>query len=108
MAFFFSGDEHFRGLSGDEAYRAYLITRGPQAAAVHSGRTEMMRLAVHARRAAGHIDAFALKAVKGIDRLLHRAISALAESKIRRIQRELALRGVRYDRTTTSATEARE
>ena len=108
MAFFFSGDEHFRGQSGEDAYRAYLITRGPQVAAVHSGRTEMMRLAVRVRRAADRIDAFALKAVKGIDALLHRTVDALARSKIRRIQRELALRGVRYDRTAANATEPRE
>lgn len=104
MAFFFSGDEKFRGLSGEEAYRAYLITRGPQAAAVHSARTEMMRLAVRVRRAADRIDVLAFKAVKAIDELIHRMIEALARSKIQRIQRELALRGVRYPR----ASEPRE
>lgn len=108
MAFFFSGDENFRGLSGEEAYRAYLITRGPQTAEAHSGRTELKRLAVRLRRAAGHVDVFALKAVEGIDRLLHRLIEAMAESKIRRIQHELALRGVRYKRETGNAAETHE
>ena len=108
MAFFFSGDEHFRGLRSEEAYRAFMMTRGPQAAAVHSGKTEMMRLAVRVRRAADRIDAFALKAVEGIDGLLHRAIGALARSKIRRIQRELALRGVRYNHLAANAPEPRE
>ncbi len=100
MAFIYSGDRNDHALASDEAYRTYLITRRPQgAAAVHSGRTQAMRLAVHARHAGQRIDDLAFRAVTALDGFLHRAIEALARSKIRRIRRELALRGVRYDWT---------
>ncbi len=89
MAFFFSGDE---------AHRTYLITRSEDVPAYRSFATRLKRLAVHVRVAARCIDDVAFRAVTLVDRGLHRMIEALARSKTRRIQRELALRGVSYSR----------
>ena len=51
------------------------------------GRTRDKRVSVRARGALGRVNGF-----------LKNMIEAIADSKIRRMQRELALRGVRYDR----------
>ena len=56
-------------------------------------RVTLRRLNAHGRIALARVDGF-----------LHQMIEALAQSKIRRIQRELALRGVRYP----NAPEPRE
>ena len=108
MAFFFSGDEQYRELTGEDAYRAYLITRETEAAVAHSGAMRRKRFAVGARHIIRRVDDLALRSVIAIDAFLHRAIEALARSKMRRIQRELALRGVRYDRAHDNATPPRE
>ena len=60
-------------------------------------RATLRRLNAHRRIALARVDGF-----------LHQMIEALAASKIRRIQRELALRGVRCDRFPPHATEPRE
>ena len=60
-------------------------------------RATLRRLNAHRRIVLARVDGF-----------LHHMIEALAASKIQRIQRELALRGVRYDRSPPHATEPSE
>ena len=60
-------------------------------------RATLRRLNAHGRIALSRVEGF-----------LHSMIEALAESKIRRTQRELALRSVRYDRAPINAPQTRE
>ena len=82
MAFIYSGEYDHRAASANPA-----TPRRPT----------LRRLNARGRIALARVDGF-----------LHFMIAALTESKIRRIQRELALRGVRYDGITASAPETRE
>ncbi|MBX9712070.1 MAG: hypothetical protein K2X60_13640 [Xanthobacteraceae bacterium] len=84
MAFLYSSEENFGDL-GDADYRAYLISRNQAPIVHHSGDVHLWRLRVHARTAVNRVDGF-----------LHWMIEALAAAKTRRLQRELALRGVVY------------
>ena len=52
-------------------------------------------------------DHIADRFVKAVDRGLHRMIEALERSKIRRIQRELQLRGIRYAQRMDDDTSSR-
>ena len=60
-------------------------------------RATLRRLNAHGRIALSRAEGF-----------LHAMIERLAENKIRRVRRELALRGVRDDRTTVNAAQTRE
>ncbi len=87
MAYYYSDDETCGDFDGDD-YRAYLVSRN-QAPIVHQARhLQFKRLRVHARVVVNCVDGF-----------LHRMIEALAAAKMRRLQRELALRGVSYRRS---------
>jgi hypothetical protein len=81
-----SGDEKFPGLAYDDDYRSYLITRSVPLSEYRFGRTRGKRVFAHARRAAKRAVAFL--------KIMHEAIVA---AKMRRLHRELELRGVRYD-----------
>ena len=76
--------EH-RDLVCDDDYRAYLITRS--AGDDRFARSHGKRARVRMRSALRRVNGFFAK-----------LIEAIADSKIRRMQRELWLRGVRYDR----------
>lgn len=54
------------------------------------GRTHEKRARVRARRVLGRVNGF-----------LKNMIAAIADTKLRRIERELELRGYRYDRSST-------
>lgn len=84
MAYSHSGADKQRELN-DNDYRAYLITRNQAPIVYHSRDMQIRRLCVYARATVGRIDGF-----------LHWMIEAIAASKMRRLQRELALRSVRY------------
>lgn len=91
MAHLLTGDEKNRDLTYDDAYRSYLITRRDPPSDYRFGRTHEKRLRVHARTA--------LRRVNGY---LQTMIEAIANSKLRRMERELELRGIRYDRRNDS------
>jgi hypothetical protein len=91
MAHLLTSDDRFRDLSYDDGYRAYLITRREPLGDYRFGRTQGKRLRVHARRA--------LRRVNGYFRNL---IEAIANSKVRRMERELELRGIRLDRANNN------
>ena len=87
MAHLITSDDKFRDLTYDDGYRAYLITRREPLGDYRFGRTHAKRLRVRARSA--------LRRVNGYFRNL---IEAIANSKLRRMERELELHGIRFDR----------
>ena len=86
-----TSDDKFRDLAYDDGYRAYLITRRDPASGYRFGRTQGKRARVRARSA--------LRRVNG---LLKNMIEAIANSKLRRMERELELRGIRLDRANNN------
>ncbi|UZE46978.1 hypothetical protein ONR75_18390 [Rhodopseudomonas sp. P2A-2r] len=86
--------DKFRDLTGDDAYRSWLISREQAPIVHHSGAMHWKRLRVLARLTFNHI--------KGLLAAVHVAIVA---DKMRRVQRELALRGVRYDAPPKASTD---
>ena len=87
MSHFMTSDDELRDLLYSDDYRAYLITRSQSADDYRFARTRGKRARVHARRG--------LRRVNGYFRTL---IEAIANSKLRRMERELELRGIRFDR----------
>jgi hypothetical protein len=83
-----TGDDKFRDLTYDDAYRSYLITRSESAGDYRFARSQGKRHRVYARNA--------LRRVNGY---LKNMIEAIADSKMRRMERELQLRGIRLDRS---------
>jgi hypothetical protein len=96
MAHLLTGDDKNRDLTYDDAYRSYLITRRDPPSDYRFGRTHGKRVRVHARTA--------LRRVNGY---LKNMIEAIANAKLRRMERELELRGIRYERANDN-WEARE
>jgi hypothetical protein len=91
MAHLLAGDDKNRDLTYDDAYRWYLITRTDPPSDYRFGRTHRKRLRVHARTA--------LRRVNGY---LKNMIEAIADAKLRRMERELELRGIRYEQPKDS------
>ena len=91
MARLVTSDDKDRDLTYDEAYRWYLITRTDAPSDYRFGRVNRKRLRVHARTA--------LRRVNGY---LQTMIEAIANSKLRRMERELELRGIRFDRSNNN------
>ena len=91
MAHLLTGDDKNRDLTYDDAYRSYLITRRDPPSDYRFGRTHGKRVRVHARTA--------LRRVNGY---LKNMIEAIANAKLRRMERDLELRGIRYDRPNDS------
>jgi hypothetical protein len=96
MARLISSDDKNRDLTYDEAYRWYLITRSDAPSNYRFGRMHGKRLRVRARTA--------LRRVNGY---LKNMIGAIANAKLRRMERELELRGICLDRRNDSR-EARK
>jgi hypothetical protein len=82
-----SGNDKFPDLGYDDDYRFYLITRRDASGDYRFARTQGKRVRVHARGA--------LRRVNGY---LKNMIEAIANSKMRRMEREFELRGIRFDR----------
>jgi len=89
MAHLTTSDDKFRDLAYDDGYRAYLITRRDPPGQYRFGRTRGKRLRARS----------VLRRVNGYFRNL---IEAIANSKLRRMERELELRGIRLDRTNNN------
>jgi hypothetical protein len=86
--------DKFRELTSDDAYRSWLISRNQAPIVYHSGEMHWKRLRVLARLIRNHIMSFFAT--------IHVALLA---DKMRRVQRELALRGVRYDAPPKASTD---
>jgi hypothetical protein len=85
MTYLLDSDDKHRDLVYDDDYRAYLITRS--ANEYQFAKSHGKRVRVHLRSTFRRVNGFFTK-----------LIAAIADSKIRRMQRELGLRGVRYGR----------
>jgi hypothetical protein len=90
MAHFLT-DEKYRDLIYDDDYRSFLMAQRDAPGGYRFGRTQAKRARVHARSALRHLNGY-FKSV----------IEAIANSKLRRMQRELELRGIRYDRPSNN------
>ena len=88
MRHFLTSDDKCRDLIYSDDYRAYLITRSQSADDYRFGRSQRRRARVHARKA--------LRRLSGYFRTM---IEAIASAKVRRMERELELRGIRLDRS---------
>jgi hypothetical protein len=87
MTYLTASDEKHRDLVYDDDYRAYLITRSDSAGDYRFARTQGKRVRVRVRSGLRRVNGF-----------LKNLVAAIADSKVRRMQRELELRGIRYDR----------
>ena len=88
MSHYLTSDEKYRDLIYDDDYRSYLMARSKSQDGYQFGRTrENAFAATHAR---------ALRRVNGYFRSM---IEAIADAKLRRMERELELRGIRFDRS---------
>ena len=81
----YSRDNQFHDLTGDDAYRAFLISRNAPPILHPSGNMPWKRMLVSARRA--------ILRVRSAFAALH---MALAADKMRRARRLLALHGIRH------------
>ena len=91
MSHYLTNDDKFRDLLYGDDYREYLMARSRSADGYRFGRAPGRRARVHAR--------IALRHVTGYFRTM---IEAIADSKLRRMERELELRGIRFDRASDS------
>ncbi|WMT73299.1 hypothetical protein [Bradyrhizobium sp. Ash2021] len=89
MAHLLTGDDKFRDVTYDDDYRSYLISRRDSSGDYRFARSQTKRDRVRMRNALSRVNGF-----------LRNMIEAIANSKVRRMQRELELRGIRFDRDT--------
>ena len=85
MSHFRTSDEKCRDLLYGDDYRAYLMARSKSADNYRFGRAQ--RKAARARTALSRANGY-----------LKNMIEAIANAKLRRMEHELALRGIRFDR----------
>ena len=91
MAHFLTGDEKYRDLIYDDDYRSYLAAQRDAPGGYRFGRTQEKIVRVHARGALRRVNGF-----------LKTMIEAIANAKLRRMERELELRGIRFERPSDS------
>jgi hypothetical protein len=87
----FLTEEKYRDLICDDEHRSY-VARSAALGSSRFGRTQGKRVRVHTRAA--------LRRVNGYFRNM---IEAIANAKLRRMERELELRGIRFDRSSERA-----
>jgi hypothetical protein len=88
MRHFLTSDDKYRDQIYSDDYREYLITRSQSADDYRFGRSQRRRTRVHARKALRHVSGY-----------FRTMIEAIANAKVRRMERELELRGIRLDRS---------
>ena len=86
MAHFLTGDDKYRDLIYDDDYRSYLVNRA-DSPGYRFGRTNEKRVRGRARTALSRVNSY-----------LKNMIEAIADAKLRRMERELELRGISFDR----------
>jgi hypothetical protein len=85
MAHFLTSDEKYRDVIYDGDYRSFLVAKST--ANYRFARTKEKRARVGTRRAMGRLNGY-----------LKRMVEAIANAKLRRMERELELRGIAIDR----------
>jgi hypothetical protein len=80
MSHYLTDDEEYRDLLYGDDYRAYLMARSKSPDGYRFGRIQGKRSRGHARSAFRHVSGY-----------LRRMIGAIADVKLRRMERELAL-----------------
>jgi hypothetical protein len=85
MAHLLTGDDKFRDLGSDDGHRSYLASRLDSSSDYRFARKHVKR---------GNRMRSALRRVNGY---LKTVIEAIADSKMRRMERELEFRGIRLD-----------
>jgi hypothetical protein len=88
MNHFLTSDDRYRDLIYDDDDRACLVSPSPSSGGYRFGRTPRKRVRLHAGAA--------LRRVNGY---LKNMVEAIANAKLRRMERELELRGIRFDRS---------
>ena len=91
MSHYLTNDDKFRDLLYGDDYREYLMARSQSAEGYRFGRAPGKRARVHARSALRHVTGY-----------FRTMIEAIADSKLRRMERELELRGIRFDCSSES------
>jgi hypothetical protein len=86
MSHFLISDDEFRDLLYGDDYRTYLMARSKSADGYRFGRTQGKRF--RARSALGRVNGY-----------VQSMIEAIANAKLRRMERDLELRGIRFDRS---------
>jgi hypothetical protein len=90
MVHFLASDQKYRDLIYDDEYRS---TRSHSMGDYRFGRTQGKRARGHARDALRHLNGY-----------LKNMVEAIANVKLRRLERELELRGIRVDRSNNGVT----
>ena len=96
MAHLRTGDEKYRDLNYDDDYRSYLMAQRVAPGNYRFGRTQGNHVRVHARSALRRVNGYFAS-----------VIEAIANAKLRRMERELELRGIRFDRSNESRVEGK-
>jgi hypothetical protein len=96
MSHFLTSDDEYRDLIYDDDYRSYLMARSHSSADYRFGRAQRKRFRARARHALGRVNGY-----------FRSMIEAIANSKLRRMERELELRGIRFDRPNRVARKSR-
>ena len=91
MSRYLTSDDKFRDLLYGDDYRDYLMARSELAGDDRFGRTQRKRFRVSARNALRHVTGY-----------FKTMIEAIGDAKLRRMERELELRGIRFDRSNES------
>jgi len=87
MSHYLTSDDKYRDLIYDDDYRSYLVARSNSSGDYRFARTQGKP--VHAR---------ARTALRRVHGYLKTTIEAIANAKLRRMERELELRGIRCNR----------
>ncbi|HEX7566630.1 MAG TPA: hypothetical protein VF396_25775 [Bradyrhizobium sp.] len=92
MSHYLTNDDEYRDLLYGDDYRSYLMARskspdGYKFGGIH----EKKRVRVHARGALGRVSGY-----------FRSMIEAIADAKLRRMERELELHGIRFDQSNES------
>jgi hypothetical protein len=93
MTHFLTSDDKYRDLIHDDDYRSHLVNR-VDLPGYRFGRTNEKRVRGRARTALSRVNGY-----------LKNMIEAIASAKLRRMERELELRGVRFDRPNSNWVE---